>query len=371
MDGTGKKDERETHGPGILRKLLLLFLSIPLFILLVEILLTFIPIDTYFENRFFLVNRALDYPEVFKKDSQVFWRLRSDRSISSRFFEGKEYHINSAGLRGPEIPAKSGLPRIIAVGNSCTFGWGIPDDQTYLYRLGALINGDSSMPKVETINGAVPGYSSFQGRRFFISDILPLKPDIVTIMFAWNDQWAAAGNISDKEQQMPSEIIFDIQNLFSRLKIYRLAKKAILSAIEKPLDEKLDKEHPIYRVSIPDFYDNLNVIVQQCRQEGITPVLLTSPIPPLEKYYSPGKQSMMHLYHQYYNHQIRSLARETKAALIDLAAEFDKFDNLFDDASRDPIHFNAKGHEVAAEIIYEYIRTHPEILGPHQLIDSK
>ena len=358
MGGSGIKDAGKTRRPGVLRKLLLLFLSIPIFIILAEILLTVIPVDTYFENRFFLVNRALDYPEVFKKDSQVFWRLRPDQTISSRFFEGKGYHINSAGLRGPEIPIKSNLPRIIAVGNSCTFGWSIPDNQTFINRLGALINKDSSLPKVEIINGAVPGYSSFQGRRFFITDILPLKPDIITIMFAWNDQWAAAGNVADKDQKMPPEIIIDIQNLFSRLKIYRLTKKAILSIIEKPLDERLDKENPVYRVSIPDFYDNLNVIVQQCRREGITPILLTSPIPSLEKYYPPGRQSLMHLYHQYYNQQIHSLARETKVPLIDLAAEFDKYGDLFDDASGDPIHFNAKGHRVAAEMIYEYIRTH-------------
>lgn len=345
-----------------IQRIILLILSIPIFIGFAELLFTIIPIDSYFQNRFFLVNRALDYPEVFKKDSQLFWKLRPAQKISSRFFEGKEYNINSAGLRGEEIPQKSDLPRIVAIGNSCTFGWGIPENETYINRLGALINDDPSLPKVEAINGAVPGYSSFQGRRFFLSDILPLKPDVVTIMFAWNDQWAAAGNIADKDQQMPPEAIINVQNFLSRLKIYRLAKKLILSAVEKPLEEKFDRENPVYRVSIPDIYDNLNVIVQQCRREGITPILLTSPIPSLDKYYPPGKQSLMHLYHQYYNQQIHSLARDTRTALIDLAAEFDRYNDLFDNAAMDPIHFNARGHQVAADMIFDYIKTHPEIL---------
>ena len=341
--------------PDRFRKVLLLILSIPVFIIATEIIFTIIPIDTYFQNRFFLVNRALDYPEVFKKDGRVFWRLRPSQTISSKFFEGKEYRINSNGLRGGEVPVKSAKPRIVAIGNSCTFGWGVNEEQTYISRLGGLINNDTSMPEVESINGGVPGYSSFQGRRFFMSDIVPLEPDIVLIMFAWNDQWAAAGNIADMDQEMPPESVLKIQNLFSRLKIYRLTKKVTLSAVEKPLDEQLVKDAPVYRVGIPDFYNNLEVIVKYCMNEGIRPVLLTSPIPSLEKYYPPGRQSMMHIFHQYYNQQIHSLARSTGAGMVDLAREFDRYDDLFDDAANDPIHFNAKGHRIAAEAIYNHL----------------
>jgi len=341
---------------GWLRKLFLLILSIPVFVLLTELLFLVIPVDTYFQNRFFLVNRALDYPEVFKKDSQVFWRLRPSQKITSRFFEGKEYRINSYGLRGDEIPGKSDRIRITALGNSCTFGWGVREDQTYIRQLGDMLERDPAYPPTETINGGVPGYSTFQERRFFVTDILPLEPDIVLLMFAWNDQWAAAGNISDEDQKPPPEIIIDIQNIFSRLKVYRLTKKLLLSILEEPLEDKLVRESPVYRVDIPDFYNNLEFIVRQCRQNNITPILLTSPIPSLEKYYPPGKKSMMHNYHQYYNRQIRSLARNSKTALVDLAAEFDKYDNLFDDASHDPIHFNEKGHKVAAELLYDHLK---------------
>jgi len=347
---------------GRMKKTLLLILSIPLFVVFTEILFTIIPVDTFFQNRFFLVNRALDYPEVFKKDRQLFWRLRPSQKISSRFFEGKEYNINSYGLRGDEIPDKTDRTRIVAMGNSCTFGWGVRNDQAYINKLGDLINSDSALPPVEIINGAVPGYSSFQGRRFFITDILPLEPDIIFLMYGWNDQWAAAGNIPDQDQEPLPEIIIDVQNMFSRLKIYRLSKKLLLSAVEQPLDDRLVKEKPVYRVDIPDYYNNLDFIVQYCRQEGIRPILLTSPIPSLEKYYQPGKKSMLHLFHQYYNHQVRQLARNSKIDLVDLAIEFDNYDNLFDDAEKDPIHFNAMGHQTAAEAIHRYLTNNPEII---------
>jgi len=341
---------------------MLLILSIPVFILLTEIILVIIPIDTYFENRFFLVNRALDYPEVFKKDPQLFWRLRPSQTISSKFFEGKKYRINSHGLRGEEIPDKTDKVRIVVMGNSCTFGWGIPDDNTYTRQLEMLINTDEALPEVEVINAGIPGYSTFQGRRFFYTDIAYLEPDIVMMMYAWNDQWAAADNIPDKKQQMPPEYVINLQNIFSRLKIYRFVKKIALSIIEEPLDTKLIKENPVYRVSEGDFYDNLDVIIQYCKREKMTPILLTSPIPSLEKYYPAGVRSPMHQYHEYYNYQIRQLAKFNKIALIDVAKIFDDHDSLFDDAPKDPIHFNAAGHRIAAEAIFDYFKENSDIL---------
>jgi len=351
------ESDRNTGQRGtVIPKLIILLISIPVFITLSELILTLIPVDTFFENRFFVLNRALDYPEIFKKDEHLFWRLRPSQTIASRFFEGNEYKINSDGLRGEEIPSASDKIRIVALGNSCTFGWRMKDEDTYLNRLEKLIDNDSTLPEVETINAAIPGYSSFQGRRFYVTDICKLNPDIVIIMFGWNDQWAAADEIPDKNQEFPPQWVLDIQDIISRLEIYRLMRKLILSATEESLDDIFNKEKPVYRVGIEDFYNNLNVIVSQAKEEGVETILLTSPIPSLEKYYPPGIKSNMHSFHNFYNLQTRNLAYNTKSILIDAAREFDKYDSLFDDAAKDPIHFNARGHRVIAEAIYGYFK---------------
>ena len=341
-------------------------LAIPLFVILFEVFFAIVPISTFFENRFFILNRALDYPEVFKRDEELFWRLRPSQVIKSRFFENNEFRINSNGLRGGEIPPPSDKIRIVALGNSCTFGWRMPEENTYLNQLARLLNTDSSMPEVEIINAGIPGYSSFQGRRFYVSDIARLKPDIITMMFGWNDQWAAADNIPDKDQEFPPQILLDIHDLIARLKIYRVMRKLILSATEEPLDKKLNREHPVYRVAVEDFYDNLGVIVHQAQADGVRTIIITSPIPSLEKYYPPGIKSNMHSFHDFYNLQARMLAFNTKSALVDAAIEFDSYDNLFDDARADPIHFNAGGHELVAELIYQYFKNNPEFLSKRQ-----
>jgi lysophospholipase L1-like esterase len=355
----------ESDRPGkvsCLKRLLFGFLSVCLFILLAEIVLSFLQIDTYFQNRFFLVNRALDYPEVFKKDSRLFWRMRPDPEINSRFFQGIQYSINSSGLRGEDIGSRDHRIRIVTMGNSCTFGWGVELRETYAIQLERMINIDNELPPVEVINAGVPGYSSFQGRCFFESDIIGFRPDIVFLMFGWNDRWIAADNISDNEQQMPPGIIIYIQNIMSRMQIYRLLKKAWLLVIEEPLTEKLNRVDQVYRVSPDEFYENLVFIIEKCREESIIPILLAPPIPSLSGYYRKDVQSNMHVVHSEYGESLKRLAETMHVPLIDIGEKFDKYYDLYDDAENDPIHFNARGHNIAAEAIFNFFKANPMYL---------
>ncbi|MCP4705178.1 MAG: SGNH/GDSL hydrolase family protein [candidate division Zixibacteria bacterium] len=344
-------------------KTFILILSIPIFILFFEIVFAIVPIDTFFENRFFVLNRALDYPEVFKRDTNLFWKLRPSQVITSRFFENNEFKINSFGLRGEEVPKQSDKIRIVGLGNSCTFGWHTPENEIYLRQLEKLINADTTLPQVEIINAGVPGYTSFQGQYFFENHISALESDIVLMMFGWNDQWAAADNIPDKDQHFPSQFILDIQDFVSRLKIYRLLRKIILLTTEKPLAETIMQENQVYRVTFDDFYSNLNGIIKTAGNNKTQTIILTSPIPSLENYYPPGSKSNMHIFHNNYNNQARSLASNTETALIDVSHEFDNYFDLFDDAKMDPIHFNSKGHLVLAEQIYQYLKNNPDLLS--------
>jgi len=338
-----------TSAKSILSRLGLSLLTLLAFVVIVEGIVRLIGVDTYFQNRFFTLNRALDYPDVFKKDRTLFWRLRPNQTITSRFFEGRTYRINSLGLRGENIGPKT-KPRILTIGNSCTFGWRIADSYTYAEQLQRLLLDD-----YQVINAGIPGYTSLQGRRFFESDLLALEPDIVTILFSWNDHWAAGGGIADKDQKFPPSVVLAVQNALSRLHTYRLLKKAWLSAIEPNPDSLFDRSNIIYRVELDDYRENLTAICRTARSRGITPILLTSPIPSLATYYPPGARSGMHRYHAMYNDVVRQVALSEHVSLVDLALEFDNYDNLWDDVNSDPFHFNTEGHRIAAELIAENI----------------
>ncbi|MFQ5607189.1 MAG: hypothetical protein ACE5GA_04520, partial [Candidatus Zixiibacteriota bacterium] len=126
------------------KKLAFTSITFVIFVIAVELLLGGLGISPAFQNRFFIVNRNYDYPEVFRRDSELFWTLRGPQTISSLFFESGTYRINSLGMRGEEPGAGNGVTRIAVLGNSCSFGWQVTEEETYLFRLIKLLETKSS-----------------------------------------------------------------------------------------------------------------------------------------------------------------------------------------------------------------------------------
>lgn len=331
-------------------------LSVMIFVLIVEGTLWLVGYDPHPRGVDFAVNRAPDYPEVFLKDRDLFWRLRPDRTIASEFFEGKSYRINRQGFRGDDFkPEKSGL-RIAILGNSCSFGWGLNEDHSFAGRLRKMLREREEAKSAEVYNFSVPGYSSFQGKRNYKKFVREYRPDILLVTFGWNDQWMSANNRADKDQKMPPQFILDAYNLIGRFRFYRFFKGLLFSL--KSYRTPTYRNQPA-RVALVDFKANLGDIINAARDDGARVILLTSPIPDLKTYYGMQERSYMHERHYYYNEMTREAAATYSAELIDLAAIFDRYDNLFDDVSRDPFHYNSRGHAIAAEEIFKVIRPGP------------
>jgi hypothetical protein len=83
--------------------------------------------------------------------------------------------INNLGFRGPDIDPKKITKRVLVVGDSFTFGWGVPDADTWVQML------DSAQTEVEVLNlgrgGAHPG-----DHVQLLRKALPLlRPDLVVV----------------------------------------------------------------------------------------------------------------------------------------------------------------------------------------------
>jgi hypothetical protein len=92
--------------------------------------------------------------------------------------------INRAGYRGAERPRVSqrGTLRIVALGDSSTFGMGVCGDQTYPAVL------ERELPASEVLNFGVIGFTAFQGEKLLAGRALDYRPQLILAAFGTIDE---------------------------------------------------------------------------------------------------------------------------------------------------------------------------------------
>src|SRR5262245_21643077 len=97
-----------------------------------------------------------------------------------RVFGDKVLNSSALGLRGREERAYAkppGVRRVVALGDSFTFGEEVSDDQTYCHQLEALL------PGTEVLNLGVHGYGHDQMLLYLEEEGVKYRPDVVLLGF--------------------------------------------------------------------------------------------------------------------------------------------------------------------------------------------
>ena len=179
------------------------------------------------------------------------------------------FSINSHGFRGDEfkLPKPESSYRILAIGDSCTWGPAI-DDLTYpeimQRELESWVIGRCNKV-VEVVNGGVMGYN-FERVLHRMDEYLATDPDFVTIYLGWNRTIGRA----DPEMN---------RDLYRSLALYRFYYHALVDRNGINLDPTLS-DAPIYDPDDPymarfidfDFSDDiadLDLIVNHIRSRDI------------------------------------------------------------------------------------------------------
>ena len=107
----------------------------------------------------------------------------------SGIYMGVPVSINSAGLRDRDYPmAKTAdFRRIVMLGDSLTFGWGVKVEDTPSKLLEAKLNSQTGGRKFEVINTGVGNYNSSMEVNAFLKNWSALKPDLVILNYFIND----------------------------------------------------------------------------------------------------------------------------------------------------------------------------------------
>lgn len=130
-------------------------------------------------TRLFLLSKTKPFvvpPEIGQFDQTLGWSLKpNSKATSNRTGVEIEYKINSKGLRDDETTYEKpeGVFRIVVLGDSRTFGFGVPIEKHFTTKLEGYYN------NVEVINMGVSGYGVDQELLFLQIEGLRYQPDLV------------------------------------------------------------------------------------------------------------------------------------------------------------------------------------------------
>jgi lysophospholipase L1-like esterase len=98
------------------------------------------------------------------------------------------FRTNSLGLRGDQV-REDGAIRILSVGDSCTWGWGVPQEEAYPAVLQRLLDERYGPGRYQVLNAGFPANTSYDGLVYLRESGLALKPTIVISGYGFNDMF--------------------------------------------------------------------------------------------------------------------------------------------------------------------------------------
>lgn len=275
---------------------------------------------------------------------------------------------NSEGFRTKEIsPQKrKNNYRIILLGDSTTFGWGVNQDERFSFFLEKKLNTLQKSIQYEVINFGIPGYTSFHGKAVFDHHALKYSPDLIILTFGANDGRPIPKRVKMMLRKKPG--IEKIKYFLWNFETYKLFRKILLSLfnpLEKMQNRKKAKEPMEAFVTLKEYYQNLEYIIKKGKAKGIDFILLgiCCPIDYLARMSVLGKrQGVITIDGMYKLIQAIPMVREKET--------FNKlikyYQNLYGEkilkekrilyVTNDTCHPNVIGHQIIAEILFEKIR---------------
>jgi lysophospholipase L1-like esterase len=291
-------------------------------------------------------------------DPQTFLRARpfvqphAERGFALRpGYAGGEIHINSAGLRGPELPADLAQhPVVLAVGESSTFGWMVGDDDTYPAHLQHVLGRLQRPPFV--LNAGVPSYTSPQVRAY-LRELLPrYRPKVVLASLLWNDALFAC-----VPHWMPDYLVKQ-QPVGWRRFLLRHSGLYRACAIRAEPAGRVDFVHN--ERALRFYADNLAAMARDCRAHGAQLVFVRPSMDPAHIPAAGMKIGPRLLPRAAFAALLRAFAARLEQAAA--REHVPLFDHRFDEGDPalsgfflDPVHLNEDGNEMLAEEIAAYL----------------
>jgi lysophospholipase L1-like esterase len=289
--------------------------------------------------------------EIYQPDPKLYWKLKPNQDCYTKIGH-KPVHINSQGTRGPEFSTEkpAGTIRILSLGDSRTFGWGLTDEETYSRQLKQLLQAYvGSGKKVEVINAGVNAWSYPQMLVYFRDFGLKYHPDFVILAGA--NLWTQFSEKSSPEFVRQFMWRVRLKNFLRRFAIYHFVVEVQLQELYQrerakfiPVDPKQDALFKEQQQSDPGavFRDAIEGICRVAQTNHVQPILLY--LPNLNELTATNRAEVLEV--QY------TAGTKFGVPLVDLTAALKRQGKeLYLDA--DPVHLDAQGNAIVAERLFE------------------
>lgn len=295
--------------------------------------------------------------EIYQPDPKVYWRLKPNQDCFTKV-DRQPVHINAEGTRGPEfaVAKPPGTYRVLSLGDSRTFGWGVPDEATYSRRVEKILNDQlaslSGMPagtkRVEVINAGVNAWSYSQMTVYFREFGLRYQPDLVVLGEA--NLWTQFSEKSDPEFVKKFLWRVRLKNLLRRFAIYHYVVEVKLRDFYErnrtkfiPVDPKQDTLFKEQQQSDPDavFREAIAELCRTAQSNHVKTVLLF--LPRLDELGGTNQSAGLRAK--------QTVSTNLGVPLCDLTHTLESGGKaLYLDA--DPVHFNSRGNEIVAQKLF-------------------
>jgi lysophospholipase L1-like esterase len=289
--------------------------------------------------------------------------------IKPGYQQNGKAHINSLGFRGnPVEPQKpAGKYRIVALGDSTTYGIFNEYDETFPFLLQRQLDTDLDTDRIEVINAGLVSATSAESFVRFYLRILPLQPDMVVLYGALGDVFPRAFDHYSEDYVHFRRSPQTTRSLLSHSYFASLVKQGLsrfLPAVglrngnlieytwrwENLPKEEAKRIANFEATSAKVYKRNLKYIIDGALANGVKPVLVTfaynaekpnwnTDIP--SQIWGPGIAQN--------NAAIRELAAEYVLPLCDFSKSALEDPTILDDS----VHLNKRGNGKLAECIAE------------------
>ena len=266
-------------------------------------------------------------------DDQLGWRNIPSWEATTH---DKKLTINSLGFRGRECSTKKadGITRIMVLGDSFAWGYGVADDEVFTTKLEQQLGN-----RCEVINTGVSGWGTDQQYLFFKNEGCKLDPDVVVVaFFLINDP---RNNSFAKQYGLNKPLFLDDELTLVNVPVPK--PKAVVTA---PEQSEID---PI-RLTLAI----VNGLADECARIDCPLVLMKFGL-----YLQPKERSFYKL-----NQTLATGMRQiANLHYLDLDAEFSRraFTKQQLIEGNDDGHWNALGHLVTASILENFLATEIQV----------